>query len=58
MNAFANDISRHVWRTKYRYTDRGVAEQSITDSWRRIARTLAAVEPKHASPGNSASSTS
>jgi ribonucleoside-diphosphate reductase alpha chain len=35
------DISRHVWETKYRYA----GERTITDSWRRIARALAAVEP-------------
>ena len=35
------DISRHVWETKYRYK----SERTITDTWRRIARALAAVEP-------------
>jgi len=40
MDAFANEISRHVWQTKYRFA----GEQSIADSWRRIARALAAVE--------------
>jgi ribonucleoside-diphosphate reductase alpha chain len=48
MNRSASNISRHVWQTKYRYAARGVAEHSITDSWRRIARALAAVEPKDA----------
>ncbi|HEY4775984.1 MAG TPA: adenosylcobalamin-dependent ribonucleoside-diphosphate reductase [Xanthobacteraceae bacterium] len=37
-------ISRHVWETKYRYAERGAAEQSIADTWRRIARAIAAVE--------------
>ena len=41
MNEPMADISRHVWETKYRYPH----ERSITDSWRRIARALAAVEP-------------
>jgi hypothetical protein len=44
MNEFANDISRHVWQTKYRFADHGLAELGITDSWHRIARALAAVE--------------
>jgi hypothetical protein len=43
---FMADISRHVWETKYRYADRGTGEQSIRETWRRIARALAAVEPK------------
>jgi ribonucleoside-diphosphate reductase alpha chain len=41
MNEPMADISRHVWETKYRYAH----ERTITDSWRRIARALAAVEP-------------
>jgi len=40
------DISHHIWKTKYRYVDRQIREQTITDSWRRIASALAAVEPK------------
>ena len=46
MEEFATDISRHVWETKYRYVNHRVRERSITDTWRRIARALAAVEPK------------
>jgi ribonucleoside-diphosphate reductase alpha chain len=41
MNEPMADISRHVWETKYRYAH----ERTITDSWRRIAGALAAVEP-------------
>ena len=48
MNEFASDISGHVWQTKYRYADHGTYEQGPVDTWRRIARTLAAVEPKDA----------
>ncbi len=48
MNDFANEISRHVWQTKYRFADRDMRERGVTDTWRRIARTLAAVEPKDA----------
>jgi ribonucleoside-diphosphate reductase alpha chain len=48
MNKSANDISRHVWQTKYRYADHGVPEHGVADTWRRIARALAAVESKDA----------
>ena len=41
MNEAMADVSRHVWETKYRYAH----ERSITDSRRRIAGALAAVEP-------------
>jgi ribonucleoside-diphosphate reductase alpha chain len=41
MNEAMADISRHVWETKYRYA----RERSMTDSRRRIAGALAAVEP-------------
>ena len=47
MNDFAADISRHIWETKYRYADGDRREQHIGDSWRRIARALAAVEEKN-----------
>jgi ribonucleoside-diphosphate reductase alpha chain len=39
------DISRHIWETKYRHVEQGGAERSIVDTWRRVARALAAVEP-------------
>jgi ribonucleoside-diphosphate reductase alpha chain len=40
-------ISRQIWRTKYRYrTAAGAGDRTIEDSWRRVARALAAVEPK------------
>jgi ribonucleoside-diphosphate reductase alpha chain len=48
MDEFANEISRHVWRTKYRFADHGQNERAVADTWRRIARTLAAVESKDA----------
>lgn len=48
MNKFMADISRHVWQTKYRYADAAGEERSIADTWRRIARALAAVEPQQA----------
>ena len=39
------DISRHIWQTKYRNADPDAAERTIMDTWRRVARALAAVEP-------------
>jgi len=39
------DISRHIWETKYRYADRQNAEHSVGETWRRVARALAADEP-------------
>ncbi len=49
MSEFRTDISDHVWWTKYRYAALGVDERDVTETWRRIARALAAVEPKDAS---------
>ncbi len=48
MSDFATDISQHVWETKYRYADRNWHEQAIADTWRRLARALAVVEPENA----------
>ena len=43
---FSTDIARHIWETKYRFlSDTETSDQSIDDTWRRIARSLAAVEP-------------
>jgi ribonucleoside-diphosphate reductase alpha chain len=44
----AADISRHVWETKYRYVEGETREGAISESWRRIARALAASEPQDA----------
>lgn len=42
---FTSPIARRVWETKYRYRKHGVVyDATITDSWRRIASTLAAAE--------------
>jgi ribonucleoside-diphosphate reductase alpha chain len=42
---FRADISRRIWDTKYRWREQGqVRDQTIEDSWRRIARALAGVE--------------
>ena len=41
------DISRHIWETKYRHQDGAVIhDQTIEDTWRRVSRALASVEPK------------
>ncbi|PWB57646.1 MAG: ribonucleoside-diphosphate reductase, adenosylcobalamin-dependent [Nitrosomonadales bacterium] len=38
-------ISRKIWEEKYRYRERGEArDATIEDSWRRVARALAAAE--------------
>jgi ribonucleoside-diphosphate reductase alpha chain len=39
----ADDISRHIWETKYRSLD--PPDRSVDDTWRRIARHLARAEP-------------
>jgi ribonucleoside-diphosphate reductase alpha chain len=45
MDDFATDISRHVWEAKYQHSDENVTERTIADTWRRIARAVAAAEP-------------
>ncbi|HVM81449.1 MAG TPA: adenosylcobalamin-dependent ribonucleoside-diphosphate reductase [Stellaceae bacterium] len=43
------DISRHIWETKYRHRNgAAVHDRSIDDTWLRVARSLAAVEPRNA----------
>ena len=46
MTRFAAPIAEQIWNMKYRYTPSNGADddQSVEDSWRRIARALAAVE--------------
>ena len=40
-------VSQHIWETKYRYREgRDGGEQTIQDSWRRIAQALSAIEPR------------
>ncbi|MGN2390754.1 adenosylcobalamin-dependent ribonucleoside-diphosphate reductase [Pelomicrobium sp. G1] len=42
---FLTQASRHVWETKYRYRDgANGGDHTIEDTWRRVARTLGAVE--------------
>ena len=41
---FITEISRHIWDSKYRFRDGDVVhDETIDDTWRRIARTLAGV---------------
>lgn len=43
---FHTDIARRIWDLKYRYREDGVViDATVEDSWRRIARALAAAEP-------------
>ena len=42
---FLNPVSRRIWEEKYRDRD----ENSIADTWQRVARAVAAVEGKEAS---------
>lgn len=48
MSAFAAPISEQIWDMKYRLKspDGAALDATIEDSWRRVARALAAVEPK------------
>ncbi|UCH53556.1 MAG: adenosylcobalamin-dependent ribonucleoside-diphosphate reductase [Pseudomonadota bacterium] len=42
---FTAEIAHHIWDSKYRYRDDAqIFDQTIEDSWRRIARALASVE--------------
>ena len=49
MNALASDISRHIWETKYRDANHEGGECTLADTWRRMARAIAAVEPSDVS---------
>lgn len=45
-DVLASDVSRHIWETKYRFRTGGGAphDRSLEDTWRRVARAIAAVE--------------
>lgn len=46
-NPFVAEVSRHVWDAKYRFREGDVIhDATIKDTWRRVARALASVEPK------------
>ncbi len=40
---FTSDLAHEVWASRYRY---GSAERAIGDSWDRVARAIASVEPR------------
>ncbi len=45
---FETAISELIWQQKYRALDAsGTAESGVTESWRRVARALSAVEPEN-----------
>jgi ribonucleoside-diphosphate reductase alpha chain len=44
---FLTEISRHIWDAKYRHREADrIIDRELTDTWRRIARGLASVEPE------------
>jgi ribonucleoside-diphosphate reductase alpha chain len=44
---FTTPISRLIWDSRYRYRDGdAVRDHSVSDTWRRVARALAAQEPR------------
>ncbi len=44
---FQTDISHHIWDLKYRYVEGDrVIDRTIEDTWRRVAKALASVEPR------------
>ena len=45
---FHTEISKHIWEKKYRYEDdEKLHDQTIQDSWKRIAKSLASVEKQN-----------
>ncbi|MEN8260715.1 MAG: ribonucleotide reductase N-terminal alpha domain-containing protein, partial [Pseudomonadota bacterium] len=45
-----NAVSRHVWDTKYRFREGGaIRDETIDDTWRRVALALAAAEKSNES---------
>jgi ribonucleoside-diphosphate reductase alpha chain len=44
-NFLTTEIARHIWETKYRYREgERVYDQTLLDTWRRMAKALASVE--------------
>jgi ribonucleoside-diphosphate reductase alpha chain len=42
-----DEIANHVWQTKYRHKEGGrFCEQTTEETWRRVARAIAAAEPR------------
>lgn len=47
VDTFTTEVSRHVWEDKYRCrAGAAVEDRTLADTWRRVARALAAVEPR------------
>ena len=48
MSAFSAPIAEQIWDMKYRFkeADGTAIDQTVEDTWRRIARDLASVEDK------------
>ena len=44
-NSAPSDLSRFIWETRYRDLEAQPPENSIADSWRRVAQAVAAIEP-------------
>lgn len=46
MRPFDNELSAHVWQTRYRYTppDSTEGESSVLDTWQRVASAVAALD--------------
>ncbi|MGB7213553.1 MAG: ribonucleotide reductase N-terminal alpha domain-containing protein, partial [Gammaproteobacteria bacterium] len=41
-----DELAYHIWSTKYRHVPaEGAPEASIEETWRRVARAVAAAEP-------------
>ncbi|MCG6967754.1 MAG: adenosylcobalamin-dependent ribonucleoside-diphosphate reductase [Chromatiaceae bacterium] len=46
---FGSALAEHIWKTKYRFIDAGeIRDHTLQDTWRRIARALAAPEREQA----------
>jgi len=42
-----DEIAHQLWQTKYRYKEDGhLRDEAIEDTWWRVARAIAAVEPR------------
>lgn len=53
-DVFENPVSREVWNWKYRLADDEARDATVRDTWRRVARALASVEPEHSEQWESA----
>ncbi|MEW8658322.1 MAG: adenosylcobalamin-dependent ribonucleoside-diphosphate reductase [Candidatus Thiodiazotropha endolucinida] len=43
---FQSDVSQYIWNSKYRYCDdEGPVDETLDDTWYRVARGIAGIEP-------------